>query len=88
MAWLTTHQAVTKAIFGNPYTEYHQFRDEGWQRGPMHHLTLRHSLIGDVMEARHRKDMTILLVGLVHDLTDYSPLTIIDFIGGKYGQGR
>lgn len=88
MAWLTTHEAVTKAVFGDPYTEYHEFRDDGWQRGPIHHLRLRHSLIGDIMEARRRKNKKIFLVGLLHDLTDYSPATIIDFMRGKYGQGR
>lgn len=84
MAWQTTHEAITKRIFGKPYPEYHQFRDEGWQRGPIHHLSLRHSPIGDILEAWRRRDKTIIGVGLLHDLADYSPLTIIDFLQGKY----
>lgn len=84
MAWQTTHEAITKAVFGNPYSEYHRFRDEGWQRGLIHHLQIRHSPIGDIVEAWRRRDIRIVGVGLLHDLTDYSPLTIRDFIQGKY----
>lgn len=86
MAWQTTHENITRGIFGKPYSEYHKFRDEGWQRGPIHHFSLRHSFLGDMVEARRRKDIKIIAVGLLHDLTDYSPLTIIDFMMGKYSR--
>lgn len=87
MAWFTTHEAITRIIFGDPYSEYHRFRDAGWEMGAVHHLLVRHSPIGDLIEAWRRRDPRIIGVGLVHDLTDYSPLTLIDMLQGKYKRG-
>lgn len=83
MAWQDTHERITKAVLGNPYSEYHRFRD-GNPVGIRHHFTIRHSLIGDFIEAKRRKDAKIILVGMLHDLTDLSPFTLIDYLKGKY----
>lgn len=84
MAWQDTHERITKAAVGNSYSDYHRFRDGNWQMGLAHHFTIRHSFIGDLIEATRRKDAKIVLVGFLHDITDFSPLTVIDFLKGKY----
>ena len=80
----STHEAITKVVLGKPYGDFHRMRDEGWQRGLIHRFQLRHSAIGDISEAISRKDVNIIAVGLLHDLADWSPLTVIDLIEGRY----
>ena len=86
MPWQDTHEAITRALFGQPYPEFHRERGKGGEYGPIHRFFPRHGPLFDVGEALRTGDPKMLLVGLAHDLADWSPLTIGDFLRGKYGR--